>query len=177
MKDSVFIEAFSDNVLFSKREILLDDYMEESCIEIDDKKYITENKIDKVKIHIPLFDEYSTNYYDKNGFPVKFITLINECVSRVELCHKDSMLGFVNIEFSQENSEIQVSIRGDFPVFQKRLNIIGGCHFNGKIQELFNIEVQDVFNDEFVITKDQLADYTDFFVTISDNGCQILRLE
>ena len=60
---------------------------------------------------------------------------------------------------------------------QKEVNVIGGCYFNGEIQELFNIKAKNVFSDEFVLAKEQFVEYTDFFVNILEDDCQILHLE
>ena len=47
MKEYVYIETFSDSIKLSNRKMLLDDFFEESCIELDDINYIVENKINK----------------------------------------------------------------------------------------------------------------------------------
>ena len=110
MKEYVYIETFSDSIKLSNRKMLLDDFFEESCIELDDINYIVENKINKINVCIPLFDKISTNYYDKQGYPIKLITLINNRISQIEFFHKEDVVGFVNVEFEVENNEISVSI-------------------------------------------------------------------
>ena len=177
MKEYVYIETFSDSIKLSNRKMLLDDFFEESCIELDDINYIVENKINKINVYIPLFDKISTNYYDKQGYPIKLITLINNRISQIEFFHKDDVVGSVNVEFEVENNEIRVSIRCNMSGLQKEVNVIGGCYFNGEVQELFNIKAKNVFSDEFVLVKEQFVEYTDFFVNILEDDCQILHLE
>lgn len=177
MEEYVYIETFSNDIKLSDRKMLLDDFFEESCIELDDNNYIAKNKINKINVFIPLFDKMSTNYYDKQGRPIKFITLINNRISQIEFCHKDDVVGFVNVEFNVEDNEIRVNIRCNISSLQKEVNLIGGCHSNEEIQELFNIKVKNVFNDEFTLVKDQLVEYTNFFVNVLKDDCQVLFLK
>lgn len=177
MKEYVFIETFSDNVQFSNRKILLDDFMEESCIELDDKNYIAKNKINKINVCIPAFEKKSTNYYDEHGYPIKFITIFNNYISQIEFCHKDDVLGFLSVEFEIEDNEIKVNVRYDISKNKKIVNIIGGCYSNVEKQELFNIKVKKKGSDEFVLKKDQIVEYTDFFVDIYEDNYPILHLE
>ena len=110
MSEYVIIEAFSDKLKVSERKAELCDFYDGECEEIDDVNFITRNKITKVVITNPMFNQKSYNYYDNNGLPSKFISFENDILERIEFCCRSDFVKIFNAEFIVHDDYTDVNL-------------------------------------------------------------------
>lgn len=142
MAEFVLIKTFSGIEKVSERKITLNEYYDGDCYEIDDKNFIIKNNITKIAIFNELLNEKAYNFYDNNGFPIKFITLVDEMICRVEFCRKDNIFSWLDIEYNVESNI--VNIRLNYKLMNSPQNIvIKGSMINNDIciGELFSVKI------------------------------------
>ena len=142
MDEFVLIKAFSGDKQISERKLTLNEYYDGDCYEIDDKNYIAGNKISKVVILNDLFKEKSYNFYDDTGFPVKFITITNGVVDRVEFCRKDNIFSWLDIEYIIESGIVNIELSYKLTSLPKHMVIKGKMvQSDTCISELFSAKI------------------------------------
>lgn len=165
MDEFVLIKAFSGDKQISERKLTLNEYYDGDCPEIDDKDFIVRNKISKVVILNDLLKEKAYNFYDNTGFPIKFITVTNGVVDRVEFCRKDDTFSWLDIEYIIESDIVNIEVN------YKLMSLPQNAVIKGKLMqddtctdELFsvkiiketdnisfeNISIQSIGNSEFL---------------------------
>lgn len=126
MADTVLLEAFSGEELFSSREVDIEEYYDGDVPEIDDREFNVKNKISRLRITTPSMNKVDYNFYNSSGKPVKFITFENGRLTRAELCgESDELFRFLQISYIAHDKpfvEVYYALSGGI----KDFSVIGG---------------------------------------------------
>lgn len=178
MDEFILIQTFSGDEKISEREVPPDAYYNGECSETDDRDFIVRSGITKTVVTNYRIGEQSCIFYSGDGSVIKFVSVIEDLLRRVEFSHKDDIFQHLNIVFEAEGNSANVKLEYRLNVPQKNISVKCGLTRGEDVTPLFNANLEksaDIINFKNISVED-LKDRR-LFAEIFLDGKSVLTLK